>query len=283
MSALDYAGSVEPFRLFAGDDDCSVILHVPHSSRELTSFARDRIRLDDAALSVELDRITDAHTELIATRAADAAVSRPWLFANRYSRLVVDPERFPDDRERMGAVGMSAVYTRTSHNAPLRDDDPEHIEQLLARHYRPYAQGMTEVVQACLAATGRAVIIDVHSYPREALPYERAYAAAYGLPDAERPPLCLGADAVHSPVWLVDAARAAFALPSAVNTPFTGCYVPLRHYRTALPTSVLAVMVEIRRDTYLAGPGGPPTSGLDALVVALASLVERAQAGAPVS
>jgi len=37
------------------------------------------------------------------------------------SRLVVDPERLPDDAsESMSAKGMGAVYTRTSDGAPLR-------------------------------------------------------------------------------------------------------------------------------------------------------------------
>lgn len=249
-----------------GADRSPVVLHVPHSSRTLTPAARGSVLLDDTALSRELDHMTDAHTDLIAGQAADAAPVTPWTHRNLLSRLVVDPERFPDDREEMRAVGMGAVYTRTSHGARLRPDDPGHEQELLAAHFAPYADAFTRLVDARLAATGRAVIIDVHSYPSRALPYELHAAGA-------RPAVCLGTDEHHTPTWLLDAARRAFADcgESGLDTPFAGCYVPLKHYgRTP---EVSALMIEIRRDLYMTEPGGAPTEGLSAVVRALAALV----------
>ncbi len=99
----------------------------------------------------------------------EARPGGPWRFVNNLSRLVVDPERFPDEREEMLAVGMGAVYTRTTHREPLRppEDDPT---PLLEAYFHPYATAMTEAVEARVAAAGRAVIIDVHSYPTEPSP-----------------------------------------------------------------------------------------------------------------
>ncbi len=258
---------IMPFQLTPGTPSSPVILHVPHAARELTGPARAGLLLDDATLATELDRMTDSHTDLIASRAAELGALRPWIFQNRYSRLVVDPERFPDEREEMRAVGMAAVYTRTSHGAPLRADDPARDEQLLAEHYHPYAAAMTELVEDRLAATGRAVVIDVHSYPSRPLPYE-----LHGT--GPRPAVCLGTDSFHTPPDLLVAARAAFAGygDTDLDTPFAGCYVPLAHYRRS-PT-VAALMVEIRRDTYLTEPAGPPTAGLDRCAAALAALVD---------
>lgn len=255
------------FEVTPGHAGSPVILHVPHGSRALTAHARERLLLDDAALSAELDHITDAHTGLIATRAAAAADRTPWLFANRLSRLVVDPERFPDEREEMRAAGMGAVYLRTSHGSPLRADDPKHTEDLLARHYRPYAAAMTDLVARRVETTGHAVILDVHSYPSRALPYE-LHAAG------NRPAVCLGVDSFHTPDWLLDAAREAFRAVGDldVNTPFSGAYVPLKHYRQAREVS--ALMIEIRRDVYLTEPGGAPTAGIDPVVRALTDLVD---------
>ncbi|WP_045875858.1 N-formylglutamate amidohydrolase [Pseudofrankia sp. DC12] len=262
-------GSSACFEVTPGDAESPVILHVPHGSRTLTAQARERILLDDAELAAELDHMTDAHTGLIANRAAVTAGLAPWIFSSRLSRLVVDPERFPDDREDMRAVGMGAVYLRTSHGVPLRTDDPNHIEDLLARHYHPYASAMADLVDARLAAVGRAVVLDVHSYPSRPLPYELH-------PTGNRPAVCLGVDSFHTPHWLHDAATRALSLVGDldVNTPFGGTYVPLKHYRQT--DQVMALMIEIRRDLYMTEPGGAVNAGVDTVTRALATLVDTA-------
>ncbi|MEU6574790.1 N-formylglutamate amidohydrolase [Streptomyces sp. NPDC046805] len=258
--------AVPSFELLPGADDSPVILHVPHSAREIPSDVREGIVLDDAALTRELDHITDAHTEEMARRAGRLAGLTPWRFVNRLSRLVVDPERFPDEREEMRAVGMGAVYTRTTHRAALRPDDTD-PEPLLDRYFRPYARAMTEAVRERLAATGRAVVIDVHSYPTEPLPYE-----LHG--DGPRPPICLGTDAFHTPPELTELARVSFAGcgETGLDSPFGGAYVPLEFHGTE--PRVAALMVEIRRDLYMAEPGGPAGPGLSRLASALAALVD---------
>jgi len=254
------------FEFLSGAGDSPVILHVPHSAREIPAAVRAGIVLDDAALERELNHITDAHTAQLAENAARLARITPWRFVNGLSRLVVDPERFPDEREEMLAVGMGAVYTRTTHGDPLRpaDTDPE---PLVGRYFRPYAQAMTEAVRDRLAATGRAVVIDVHSYPTRRLPYE-----LHG--EGPRPPVCVGTDAFHTPAWLADLAREAFAGcgETGLDSPFAGAYVPLEFY--GKEPRVGALMVEIRRDTYMTEPGGPAGPGLGRLASALAALAD---------
>jgi N-formylglutamate amidohydrolase len=117
------------------------------------------------------------------------------------------------------------------------------------------------------------VLLDVHSYPSRPLPYEMHA-------DGPRPAVCLGTDPVHTPPSLLDAARAAFAPvgPVGTDSPFRGTYVPLRHYR--VEPRVWSVMLELRRDTHLAEPAGPPTAGLTAVVRALAVLVDAVTAAA---
>ncbi|MET7289409.1 N-formylglutamate amidohydrolase [Streptomyces sp. NPDC005573] len=252
--------------MLPGDADSPVLLHVPHSSRAIPGDVRAGIVLDDDALERELDHITDAHTARIAEVAAGLADARPWRFVNGLSRLVVDPERFPDEREEMLAVGMGAVYTRTTHRGELRaaDTDPE---PLVERYFRPYARAMSEAVAGRLAATGRAVVIDVHSYPAEPLPYELHGAGP-------RPAVCLGTDSFHTPPELTKAALAAFAGfgGTGLDSPFAGTYVPLEHY--GRDRRVSALMVEIRRDTYMREPGGPAGPGLERLAAGLAELVD---------
>ncbi|MER6162428.1 N-formylglutamate amidohydrolase [Streptomyces sp. NPDC001868] len=254
------------YRLLPGAPDSPVILHVPHGSRVIPAAVRDGIVLDDAALERELDYITDAYTDRIAEGAAERSATRPWRFVNRLSRLVVDPERFPDEREEMLAVGMGAVYTRTTHREVLRGADYDG-RPLVYRYFHPYAAAMTDAVTDRLAAVGRAVVVDVHSYPSEPLPYE-----LHG--DGPRPPVCLGSDPFHTPADLLATAQDAFAGfgGTGVNSPFGGAYVPLRYY--GRDARVTALMIEIRRDVYMAEPGGVAGPGVGALADALARLVD---------
>ncbi|MGY0020309.1 N-formylglutamate amidohydrolase [Streptomyces sp. cg35] len=260
-------GAGPAHRLVPGDPASPVLLHVPHGSRTVPPDVRAGLLLDDAALERELDLITDARTQDIAEHAARSAAVTPWRFVNERSRLVVDPERFPDEREEMRAAGMGAVYTRTTQRAPLRPEPPADESALLTTYFHPYAEAMTRAVEERLAATGRAVVIDVHSYPSRALPYE-----LHGTDP--RPPVCLGTDPFHTPDALLALAREAFAPLGAIglNTPFAGTYVPLRHYGT--DARVSALMLELRRDVYL----DEPVTAHDGLTKAAACLAELIEA-----
>ncbi|MDQ1249159.1 MAG: hypothetical protein QG597_3533 [Actinomycetota bacterium] len=238
-----------------------VILHVPHASLAIPDWVRARIVADDAQVAAALAHLTDHATDLIAEVAHDAMVAAglaaPTIYAADWSRFVVDVERFPDPaHEVMATRGMSAVYTRGPFGEPWRDDaDPgfaDHAAALLNRYYTPYHEGLTALVDSALTAQGRCLILDVHSYPTQTLPYE--------LPHASRPPICLGTDPDHTSPELTVMAASAFTAAGyevGLNSPFAGALVPLAHYRT--DTRVQAVMVEIRRDQYLIEePGGPP-------------------------
>lgn len=255
-----------PFEILPGAAASPVILHVPHSSRAIPESVRRGIHLSDPALARELDHITDSHTAEIAAAAAAGSARTPWQFVNGLSRLVIDPERFPDEREEMLAVGMGAVYTHSTHRERLRREGFD-VRPLIDRYFHPYADAMTRAVEDRLEATGRAVIIDVHSYPTEPLPYE-----LHG--DGSRPPICLGTDPFHTPAALPAAAERAFAGfgGTGLDSPFAGTYVPLEYY--GKDERVGALMVEIRRDTYMSEPGGPAGAGLGALAAALAELVD---------
>lgn len=259
--------------MLPGDDLSPVLLHVPHAGTEVPGWTRPHLVLDDEELAAEQAALTDHHTDRIAVAAAERARVRPWTLVNRVSRLVVDPERFPDEREEMAAVGMAAVYTRGTCGQRIRDDDPGHRQALLEAYYSPWATAVRDAVDDRLAATGRAVLLDLHSYPSAPLPYELHSAGP-------RPAVCLGTDAVHTPQWLVAAARTAFAPIGTVglDSPFAGTYVPLAHHRT--DPRVFSIMIEIRRDGYLTEPSGALTAGVEHMAAALADLVD-AVAAAP--
>lgn len=214
--------------------------------------------------------MTDAQTELIARDAAALCSLRPWIFENQLSRLVVDPERFPDSaQEPMAnpAIGMGAVYTQTAHLDRLREADAAHESELLETYFAPYASALAEAVRKVLELHERVTIIDIHSYPARELPYERLHHA-----DAKRPVICLGLDSFHTPEWLVQAAKDALRefKEMAINEPFAGTYVPLEFYESN--PRVTSIMVEIRRDLYVDRPAARAT-----ISQAVASLVDSVE------
>ena len=243
-----------------------LLVHVPHASTAIPAEVRADLLLDDAALDAELDAMTDWYTDRLAADALERSGVVAVVVRNPHSRLVIDPERFPDEREVMRSRGMGAVYTRTSALDPLRRPDPAAEQVLLDRYFHPYARALAGHVAAAVDAFDRCVLVDLHSYPSLALPYELD-------PDAARPGVCIGTDPVHTPSALREAVAGAFAGVRggvAVDTPFAGTYVPLDRYGSDLRVS--SVMVEIRRDLYLDEPSTIDPAGFDDLVGRLATL-----------
>ncbi len=244
--------------IIPGDPRSRVLLHVPHAGTQVPDWTRPHLLLDDAALAAEIAALTDHRTDELALAAAALATVRPWVIVNPVSRLVVDVERFPDEREEMAAVGMGAVYTRGTRGQPIRAvdgaEDTAHADALLAAYFRPWGSAVARLVDE-----GLAVLLDVHSYPAQPLPYE----LHIGAP---RPQICLGTDRAHTPSGLVEAAREAFGcFEVGLDSPFSGAYVPDGR-------AVSALMIEIRRDVHAARE--------EALVAAFARLVDAVEEGA---
>jgi len=247
----------------------TVLLHVPHAATAIPPEVRADLLLDDAGLARELLGSTDHRTDELVAGLADGR--HVVAHVNRWSRLVVDPERFTDPAlEPTEAVGRGVVYTRGYDGTPLRDegdpDWPDRRAALIDTYFTPYHAEVERLVAEALATDGRCTIVDVHSYPTVAQPYELD-------PDGPRPPLCIGTDPRHTPGWLVEAltarARAA-GLEVGLDRPFAGTFVPLPFLGDP---RVASVMVELRRDTHLDEATGALHAGAAEVRAVLAGLV----------
>ncbi|TFD51082.1 N-formylglutamate amidohydrolase [Cryobacterium sp. Hh7] len=214
-----------------------VILHAPHGGRLIPAEHLGAYLVSAAELEAEKNIMTDHFTdELVGGITGASSVT------NELSRFAVDVERFPDETEEMNAVGMGVLYTNGSRGQQIRDLRRADRPRLMG-HFEAYSAAFTDLVDATLRRHGRAVIIDVHSYPEHALAYELHA-------EQPRPELCLGYEDFHAPTDLVRTVTDAFAqLEILPNGPFAGAYVPLEHYGT--DARVQSVMLEIRRDVYL--------------------------------
>lgn len=233
------------------DGTSHVLIHAPHGGKQIPDIAYGSLIIDEAEIRAELLAMTDSHTGQMALDISAHALAYgnnkkvSAIFRNLNSRLVVDPERFPDEREEMNSVGMGAVYTHGSRRQPIRVDHPAIAQRLIKLYFTPYANSLEYHVDGLLKCFNRATIVDLHSYASKALPYELHS-------NGKRPQICLGFDDFHVVSGQVKALTEIFEQDGyevSLNTPFSGTYVPLKHYGS--DTRVNSVMFEIRRDMYM--------------------------------
>ncbi|MBA7538664.1 hypothetical protein ES705_30941 [subsurface metagenome] len=220
-----------------------LLVHIPHSSTYIPPEIKNVILLEDNDLQEELLRITDRYTDEIFSCVAELGGI---LVVYNYSRLVLDPERFRDDKkEIMAAKGMGVIYTKDSNGRKLREINENERDMLLQNLYDPYHRAITEEVQELLNNFDGCLIIDAHSFPAIPLPYEPSQ-------ELKRPQICLGIDAYHTPEDLKEFIRNFFEginLTTEINRPFKGCYVPAKFLHR--DKRVKSIMIEINRELYM--------------------------------
>ena len=168
-----------------------LLAHVPHSSTRIPPDQRKNLTISDAALSLEILKMTDWFVdELFSCVPEKGGIAVIY----EISRLVVDPERFEDDRkEIMASKDMGAIYTKTCDGNDLREvPDANQREALLERFYTPYHRALENEVQKMLDHFDLSLILDCHSFPSKPLPYELDQ-------DPDRPDICLGSNSFTLP------------------------------------------------------------------------------------
>ena len=253
------------WNLIPGDPLSPVIIHVPHASTRIPEHIAQRFLLSSQELQRELDVMTDGLTDKLARLAYEKSQLAPWIFENTLSRLVFDPERFPDETEVMNQVGMGVVYSKTNDQKPLRNLSESESSEIVEQYFTPYSLAFQDLVAERLETVGHALIIDLHSYPIVASPYEL-------YKDSPRPAVCLGVDDFHTSQGLVElATRELSGLGGVdINTPFVGTYVPLKFY--GKDARVQSIMLELRRDTLLTD--GLPGASFETTAAAIAQLID---------
>lgn len=257
------------------DGTSHVLIHAPHGGKTITDLAYGSLIIGQEEIRSEILAMTDSHTGRMALDVSAHALAygknrkTSAVFKNNLSRLVVDPERFPDEREEMNAVGMGAVYTHGSQRQEIRVNHPAITQRLVDMYFHPYARSLEYHVDAFLKRFNKAMIVDLHSYATIALPYELHQ-------KDQRPEICLGVDKFHTSeeqIARVTEILESHGYETALNVPFSGTYVPLKHYGE--DDRVSSMMFEIRRDMYMDEVSGDPVQEkYQKLVFALAEAVD---------
>ena len=234
---------MQPFIIRNPEPAIPVLLNLPHASAWIPEEYLGDFALDKAGLAQEHAAIVDWFTDELFAPIMEAGGCG---LISRFSRLLVDTERFADDsQEVMARRGIGVLYERTTRLELLRlKPSPARRAELLRRFYEPYHAAMTELVSQIVERFGRCILLDCHSFPEHSLPYELN-------PAAPRPDICVGTDPSHSPESMVrqlENLTARFGWSFACNTPFAGMVVPQAWYGDG---RVTGVMLEVNRKLYM--------------------------------
>ena len=218
-----------------------LLIHLPHDATMIPPPTRADFLVSSTELRRELLRLTDWHTgDLYAENVPADEIVRAEV-----SRLVVDVERFADDRlERCSAFGMGATYVKTCDGRPLRALSPERRAELLDRYYWPHHRSLDEAAAERLAHFGQCVILDAHSFPTGQLLTQVDFSAPLEIG--------IGTQPGHTSPELRALAEDFFRAQGfvvGIDIPFSGTIVPNRFY--GVEPRVQSVMIEVRRDLYM--------------------------------
>ena len=72
----------------------------------------------------------------------------------------------------MTKQGMCVCYTKKHNLTQLKEVTEEHKKEILEKYYDPHHKKFEEEVEKILKQNKKCLIIDCHSFPSNALPYE---------------------------------------------------------------------------------------------------------------
>ncbi|WP_134725104.1 N-formylglutamate amidohydrolase [Paracoccus luteus] len=252
-----------------------VIFASPHSGRDYPDWFLAESGLDAHQLRSSEDAFVD---RLIAPAVGAGGV----VLAARMPRCMVDLNRAVDELDPLAVAGapprppspriqsgLGVIPRVVGQGRPIRRAPLSRDEAMrrLDAYWRPYHAALGALMAEAARRFGRAVLIDVHSMPHEALAH---------LP-GPRPQIVIGDRNGMSAAPGITAAVAAvlsgagFAIRH--NSPFAGAYVASAYGRPAQGRHV--VQIEIDRALYMDESRIAPHAGYDAFAARFGAVVAR--------
>jgi N-formylglutamate amidohydrolase len=214
-----------------------LILHIPHAS---TSIPFTDGFIDPLKTAEQIELLTDWYSDELFDDGESTRVIAD------FSRVFCDVERFrDDDRETMSSRGMGVIYTHADDGTLIRKVNDELRERILREFYEPYHQKLTNEVTLQLEQTGRAKIIDCHSYPD--IPLKRDLNQKIPRPDFN-----IGINNFHTPLEWIEASKYFFKARGyslGIDWPYSRTIVPFTFLNKN--SDVQSIMMEVNRKLYL--------------------------------
>lgn len=252
-----------------------LILASPHSGRHYPADFLSRTRLTEA----QLRSSEDAYVERLIAPAARAAGAV--TLSARTARAVVDLNRARTELDPLAVegaahqpgnsrtlAGLGVIPRVVAHGRAIFDAPMPRAEAegLLDAFWQPYHDALAGLMDEAFARFGRAVLIDMHSMPREALAHL-----------SPRPQVVLGDRHGRSASgWLRQNLREALeaeGLSVRLNAPFAGAHVAAAYGEPGLGRHV--IQLEVDRSLYMDEARIAPHRGFDRLSSQLARAITR--------
>lgn len=263
----------------------SVVFASPHSGCDYPEWFVRRSLLNARTIRSSEDAFVDrlfASAPDFGAPFLMAGAPRAFLDLNRAAdeldpaliRGVRRPSNNPRVASGLGVIPRVVAHGRPIYHGKLALDEASHR---IDSYWRPYHARLQSLLDETRATFGRAILIDCHSMPHEALD-------AVARSGAPRPEVVLGDRfGASAETDIVDEIESAFANAGFVvsrNTPFAGAYVTQHYGRPARKQH--AIQIEIDRSLYMDEATIEPRPDFDEFRARLAGVIREVIAiGAP--
>ncbi|MEM9438559.1 MAG: N-formylglutamate amidohydrolase [Pseudomonadota bacterium] len=254
-----------------------VVFASPHSGREYPHWFLQKSVLDERAIRSSEDAFVDRLFERAPSFGA------PLLLAGA-PRAFVDLNRSPDeldpalisDLKKVAhnprvASGLGVVPRVVSNGRPIYRGKItlEEAHNRISGYWRPYHDKLQELLDDARGQFGRALLVDCHSMPHEAIENSRGGARRADVVLGDR----FGAAASSDVVDCIEAAFTAAGLRVARNAPFAGAFIAQQYGRPSRGQHV--VQVEIDRSLYMDEVAIVPNANFSAFRALITQVVQE--------
>ncbi|HEY9038719.1 MAG TPA: N-formylglutamate amidohydrolase [Roseovarius sp.] len=243
------------FHLHAPDRrDTCIVFASPHSARDYSAWFLRASLLDALTLRSSEDAFVDQLFAAALRHGAPlllAGAPRAFVDLNRSADeldpALIEGVRHAGHNPRV-AAGLGVIPRVVAGGRAIYRGKLPHAEaqQRIDSIWRPYHAALAAEMDSAHAMFGRAILLDCHSMPHEAMD-------GMVRPGARRPDVVLGdrfgASASADITGLIEEAFTAAGLVVARNTPFAGAYVTQTYGRPARGRH--AIQIEIDRALYM--------------------------------
>lgn len=216
--------------------DKTIIFHIPHDGNTFLTELMSSVTIDENAFVFYHNQMRDIDATLFAPDIPGAQIIKFEI-----SRLLCDVERFIGDDEIMEKYGMGFCYERSYDGTIIKNVNNDIKE----RTYSVYKKHHERLNEAVRQATGRIVLIDLHSFSREIIVHTKI--------DKKIPDICIGYDGYLSQqlLQMIVSTFTALGLSVDVNYPYSGSLIPNCILSKEVDRDIVSFMIEVNKAYYV--------------------------------